>query len=227
MERHFHMQLDHLKMTLLKMTALAQQLFEQTLQAFIDNDEALAMQVIDNDSQVNQFEIDIDELTLKLLALGQPMAKDLRFIIGALKISNDVERIADQAVNIAERVLFFSQYPLKREIPIIFLEFNVIKEMLKKAIVSLVNMDIKTAIDVRQMDDEADLLTLQVLKNEIEYMKQDKPISDRKLLMEQSTQLIITSRCLERIGDLSTNIAEYVAFIVSGTNIKHNNMSEL
>ena len=112
MERqHFVQQLEALKMTLLNMAALTRRAFADATRAFTERDEELAQSVIDNDSEINDLELDIDDLALKMLALEQPMAKDLRFILSATKISNELERIADQAVNIAERTIILCQSP--------------------------------------------------------------------------------------------------------------------
>lgn len=228
MERlHFHEELEQLKLTVLNMAALTQQAFENAVKAYINRDVELAQKIIDGDQEVNKIELQVDHQSLRLLALEQPMARDLRMIIGNMKISNELERIADQAVNISERTIFLSQYSPLAEIPAMDSLIEISRQMLKKAVSSLRDMDTKTAKEVRNMDDQADECTVQVLKTLIEHMVADAPAIDkRRLKTRRSIQTIILSRCLERVGDLSTNIGEHVAFMVEGINIKHQKLRE-
>lgn len=228
MERlHFHEELEQLKLTVLNMAALTQQAFENAVKAYINRDVDLAQKIIDGDQEVNKIELQVDHQSLRLLALEQPMARDLRMIIGNMKISNELERIADQAVNISERTIFLSQYSPLDEIPAMDSLIEISRQMLKKAVSSLRDMDATTAKELRNMDDQADESTLQVLKSLIEHMVADaSAIDKRRLKTRRSIQTIILSRCLERVGDLSTNIGEHVAFMVEGINIKHQKFKE-
>jgi phosphate transport system protein len=222
MERHFIKELDDLKMTLLNMAALTRRAFEKATQAYLNRDETLAQTVIAGDREINNLELKIDQIVLKLLALEQPMARDLRFILGATKISKELERIADQAVNISERTLFLCQRPPLDHIPAMEQLIKVAGDMLDAAIASLVEDDTQKAIKLRQMDDIADKHTLEVLQTLIDNMVKSTPGAEKRILNTQrSVQTIIISRCLERVGDLATNIGEHVAFIVSAINIKH------
>jgi phosphate transport system protein len=228
MERlHFHQELENLKITVLNMAAQTREAFENAISAYVRRDSDLAQQVIDGDRHINQIEVDVDKRALRLLALEQPMARDLRMIIGNMKISNELERIADQAVNISERSLFLSQYPPLVDIEAMDQLMETSRTMLKQAISSLRDLDAQAARAVRKMDDQADEYTLQVLKSLIELMVADAPAIDkRRDKTRRSIQTIIISRCLERVGDLSTNIGEHVAFIVEGINIKHQKIQE-
>lgn len=229
MERlHFHQELGQLTVTILKMATLAQEAFENATRAFLDRNDELAQKTIDGDSQIDQLELEIDKRALKLLALEQPMAKDLRKILGIMKTSNDLERIADQAVNIAERTLFLCQHPPLDPIPALDQLIETSRGMLKMAIASLRDLDAETAKQIWKLDDQADAFTVQVLRELIELMAAgDAPvIENRRLKMRRSIQTIIISRCLERIGDLATNIGEHVAFIVEGISIKHQALKE-
>lgn len=228
MERpHFHQELEQLKMTVLKMAALAQEALENATRAYTHRDVDLAQKVIDGDQEINQIELEVDKRSLRLLALEQPMARDLRTIIGLMKISNELERIADQAVNVSERTVFLCQHPPLDEIVAMDRLIKTSRTMLKKAISSLRDMDAAAAKQVRRLDDQADEYTVQVLKHLIELMVADAPAVDkRRIKMRRSIQSIIISRCLERVGDLSTNIGEHVAFIVEGINIKHQKIKE-
>ncbi len=223
MERiHFHQELEKLRITVLNMAAQAQDAYEKATRAHQNRDTELAQGVIDGDRQINQIELEVDKLSLRLLALEQPMAKDLRMIIGNMKISNELERIADQAVNISERTIFLCQHPPLEKIPAMESLIETSRQMLKQAIHSLRDMDAGSARAIRKMDDEADEYTVQVLKSLIELIVADAPaIDSRRIKTRRSIQTIIISRCMERVADLSTNIGEQVAFIVEGVNIKH------
>ena len=222
MERHFFQELENLKMTILNMAALTQRALENATTAYLERDEQLAQQVIDGDKKINDLEIEVDHYTLKLVALEQPMARDLRTIMGTAKISNELERIADQAVNISERTQFLCKYPPLESIPEMEQLIDVSLAMVKKAVASMVNEDVETAYEIREMDDRADRYTLDVLQNLVEYMVKHTPATERRRLnTRRSIQTIIISRCLERVCDLSTNIGEHVAFIIEGVNIKH------
>ncbi len=215
MESRFHKELEELKMTILQMAALTERALEKAVHSLIVRDPELAKEVMQGDKEINALELEIDRLCLKLLALEQPMARDLRFIIGTMRIAVDLERIADQAVNIAERTIFLSGRPPLR--------FNVAMQqlgdtaldMLKSVISAFINESEEQAIDVCQMDDTADELNVKILKDLMDYMLHDTPA------IERSVQTIIAARCLERAADQATNIAESVIFIIKGVNIKH------
>ncbi len=222
MERHFIKKLDDLKMILLSMAALTRRAFEKATQAYLNRNDELAQTVIDGDREINNLELEVDQIVLKLLALEQPMARDLRFILGATKISKELERIADQAVNISERTLFLCQHPPLEHIPAMEGLIEIVASMLEAAITSLVEEDTQKAIRIRQMDDIADKHTLEVLQTLIDKMVKSTPATEKRILnTRRSVQTIIISRCLERVGDLATNIGEHVAFIVEAINIKH------
>lgn len=215
MKSHFIRQMEELRMTVLEMAALTEKAMQKALQAYRTRDEKLAEQVIAEDHAINQLEMKIDHLCLSLLALEQPVAKDLRFIIGALRMSIDLERIADQAVNIAQRAQFLAQRPPLEFIPELDALAETAMDMLRVAIDSFARQNITQAYDVCQMDDEADELNDKVLRRMIDLM-----VTESRSI-ERAVQTIITARCLERVADQTTNIAESVIFIVQGVNIKH------
>lgn len=222
MQRHFIKELEKLKMTVLKMAALARRALQNANRAYLNRDEALARQVVDGDREINDLEMEIDELSLTMLALEQPMAKDLRFILGCTKISNELERIADQGVNIAERTVFLCQNPPLEPIPAMERLIEVVDEMLDKAITAFAEQNTEKAFDISKMDDLADQYTLEVLQSLIAYMAKSTPLTEKRLLnTRRSILTIIISRCLERTGDMATNIAEQVEFIVKGNKIKY------
>jgi phosphate transport system protein len=215
MESRFHHELEQLKMTILQMAAMTERALEQAFEAFFARDVELANRVIEGDQAINLLEVDIDKLCLRLLALDQPMAGDLRFIVGCMRISVDLERIADQAVNIAERAVFLASRPPLPPNPALEQLAEVAMDMFKTVISAFVNDNVDQAHDVCQMDDNADELNAAILKNQINYILNEVPA------VERSVQTIIAARCIERAADQATNIAESVIFIVKGVNIKH------
>lgn len=213
--RQFHQELDKLKQNLLHMAALTERALDRAMNAFLERDSDLAQDVIEYDEEINLLEVEIDRLSLRLLALDQPMARDLRFIVGCMRICSDLERIADQAVNISERTLFLNQRsPLPHQHTIEGLG-KVSQEMLNKVLQAFVDQDVEKAREVCMMDDDADDLNVKNLRGMIDYMLNEVRA------VERAVHMIILSRCLERAADHATNIAESVIFIVDGVNIKH------
>ena len=220
--QHFVKELEDLKLTILNMAALSRQALQNANTAYLERNDTLAQEVIDGDRRINALELEIDQKALKLLALEQPMAKDLRTILGTIKISNELERIADQAVNIAERTLFLSQYPPLEPVASLERLMETTDQMIDLAVSAFVDENADQAIKIRQMDDMADQYTLEILQAMILYMVKSTPATEKRILnTRRSIQTIIISRCLERAADLATNIGEHVAFIVKGINIKH------
>lgn len=215
MESRFHQELEELKMTVLQMAAFSEKAMEKALRALFERDIALAEEVIGRDQELNLLEVQVDRFILKLLALAQPMARDLRFIVGCMRIAVDLERIGDQAVNIAERAQYLSGRPPLPSFPATRELADTTMDMLRVALLAFVNLNVDQAMDVCQMDDEADELNVQSLKDLMDYMVNDTPA------IQRAVQTIITARCLERVADHCTNIAESVFFIARGVNIKH------
>jgi phosphate transport system protein len=215
MESRFHQELEELKMTVLQMAAFSEKAMEKALQALFERNIALAEEVIQKDQDLNLLEVQVDRFILKLLALAQPMARDLRFIVGCMRIAVDLERIGDQAVNIAERAQYLSGRPPLPNFPALQELADTTMDMLRVALSAFVNLNVDQAMDVCQMDDEADELNVQILKDLMDYMVNDTPA------IQRAVQTIITARCLERVADHCTNIAESVFFVARGVNIKH------
>jgi phosphate transport system protein len=215
MENKFHADLEKLKMTILQMATLAEEALEKSLRALVERDNSMAEAVFSGDKEIDLLEVEVDHHSLRLLALDQPMARDLRFIIGCMRIAVDLERIGDQAVNIAQRAQFLnSRPPLPTNHAIEELAATAL-DMLRSVISSFVNQNTDLAMDVCKMDDVADELNYRVLKDLLDYMATETPA------VERAVQTIIVARCLERSADQTTNIAESVIFIVKGVNIKH------
>jgi phosphate transport system protein len=202
-------------MNILQMAALTERALEKSVQALLRRDIQTAQEVIDGDREINLLEVEIDRHCLRLLALDQPMARDLRFIVGSMRICTDLERIADQAVNVAQRAQFLSNRPPLPPNPYMERLSETAIDMYKTVIGAFINENSDQATEVCQMDDTADEYNVKVLKSQLDYMVREVPA------VERSVQTIIAARCLERIADGATNIAESVIFINKGVNIKH------
>ncbi len=215
MERHFDEELILLKQQLLLMADTGQSMICQAVDALVKRDADLPQSVFALEEKVNRMEIDIEEEVLRLLAVRQPAARDLRLLTAILKINNDLERIADQAVNIAEIANYLLQEaPLKPLIDIPHMAM-LTQRMIKNSIDAFVHHDAELAQRVCAQDDEIDRINDQVFRELLTYMMEDPRCITR------AVDLILVSRNLERIADHATNIGEEVVFIEEGKNIKH------
>ena len=213
--RRYSQELDDLKLEVLRMAALTESALTKALQALFERNSDLADEVVNGDQEIDLLEVEIDRRCLRLLALEQPMARDLRFIIGCMRVCVNLERTADQAVNIAERALYLNQRQQLPYQPLVEQLATIALEMLKKSISAFSNARVSEAAEVCAMDDAADELNEKILRHFIDYM-----VSEVRAV-ERAVYSIIVSRCLERCGDLATNVAEAVVFIVEGVDIKH------
>lgn len=215
MSHHLQREIEKLKKYILALSALVEESLHKAIKSLLERDEKLARQVIKGDEDIDQMEVDVEEECLKILALHQPVAIDLRFIVAILKINNDLERIGDLAVNIAKRAVFLST---KESVGIEF-DFprmvEIAKSMLKQSIDALVNMDTALANKVCASDDEIDSLNREM------YRQIQDAIRKYPERMECLVNLLTVSRHLERIADHATNIAEDVIYMVEGEIIRH------
>ena len=199
----------------MQMAGLAERAISNAIEALVKRDSSLAEKTIAQDEKINHLEIEIDELCLELLALHQPLAADLRFIASAMRINTELERIGDQAVNIAERAISLNQEPqLKPYIDIPEMA-EITQNMLRDVLNAFVNRDALLARSVCERDDRVDGLNNQVFRELLTYMMADSKTITR------AVHLLIVSRCLERIADHATNIAEGVIFMAQAKVIKH------
>jgi len=212
---HFQEELDSLKARLLEMGGLAEDRVRSAIQALVRRDLALVAEVLDGDAPINQFHIEIDSRCVKLLALHQPMAVDLRMILSAVKINTDLERVGDLAINIAEAAARYLAHPPVKELIDIPRMADIAHGMLRDALDAFVRRDTVLAQQVLDADDALDALKTQVFRELLTYMLQDPHT------IEPSLDLILISRHLERIGDHATNIAEDVIFWVRGADVRH------
>ncbi len=215
MKRHFEQEIEKLNTSLIKMGSASENAVGKSTTALHENSTELAQKVIDSDEAINSFEIEIDNAIIDLLALQQPVAVDLRFILAAQKINNDLERIGDHAVNIAESVIALSRLQQKEllfELPHMA---AVAKSMLRKALDGFIHQDATLGKGVLQEDDTIDDLNRKMVEKVVGHMKLHPDA------IEVGLELIRVSRNLERIADLATNIAEEVIFIAQATVVKH------
>jgi phosphate transport system protein len=212
---HFHEQLATLKERLLVMGGLAEERVRLSVQALVDGDPRLVEQVLTGDGPINELHIEIDDRCLKLLALHQPMAADLRAIVAGVKINTDLERVGDLAVNIAEAARRYATHPPVKKLIDIPRMASTAQQMLRDALDAFVRRDMQLAQQVLNEDDTLDALKTQVFRELLDYMLQDSTT------VEPALDLILISRHLERIGDHATNVGEDVIFMVSGRDVRH------
>jgi len=215
MQRHFHEELEALKQTLLAMGGLVEDQIRRVMRALLERDDALADEVIERDRQVNTYDVEVDEQCVELLALNQPAAGDLRFITTAMKIVTDLERIGDQAVNIAQRVIELNREPqLKPYIDLPRMAERA-QAMVKESLDAFVARDTVLARRVCAEDSEVDALKEQIFRELLTFMMEDARTIPRAI------RLILISRFMERVADHATNIAEMVIYLVEGKMVRH------
>ena len=216
MQRHLDDKLSGLKTDILKMGSMVEESIFKSVEAVKSLDSELANRVIQNDKFIDELELDIEEKSIDLLALQQPMAVDLRFITMAMKITTDLERMADLAVNIAQRVLDLVGKPILKPLIDIPKLTAIARLMTKEAISAFINGDISLAGKIILMDSEANNLRDNI-QNELinEYMAKDPSTATR------AVPLLLVARHLERICDHATNIAEHVIYMYSAKVVKH------
>lgn len=215
MPKHLQRDLEYLKKELLAIASLVEEATNKAILALTERRSELAEEVIREDDLIDEKEVQVEEECLKVLALHQPVAADLRFIITALKVNNDLERMGDLAVNIAERAAYLSTHePLGA-----VLDFprmaEAVQTMLRNSLDSLTNKDTKLARNVLKMDDEIDAANKQMYVTLQDWMHKNPDG------IERAVHLLSASRHLERIADLATNIAEDVVYMAEGELIRH------
>ena len=213
--RHFEDELERLKQCLVAMAGLAEEQVARALRSLTERDPDLAEEVIRRDHEIDDLELSVDNQAIQLLALQQPMARDLRFITMAMKIGNDLERVGDHAVNIAHNVSEIIEAPRLSLLPELEEMASLAADMLNDALDAFVRSDNKLAREIGLRDDRVDELDDNVFRIVLTHMMEDS----RKI--GGGMDLILISRNLERIADLATNIAEDVVFMVEGQSIKH------
>ncbi|HUI08317.1 MAG TPA: phosphate signaling complex protein PhoU [Verrucomicrobiae bacterium] len=219
MERHFDQELAGLKEALLRMAGLAERSVAQSLKALVQRDHELSKAVDEDDEQIDKLEIEIDDRCIKLLALRQPIATDLRFITMAMKISSELERIGDQAVNIAHRAEELNREPLLKPLVDIPRMAEHAQGMIHDSLDAFVYAKPDLARQVIARDEKVDLLNRQLHRELTSFMIEDPHTITRCL------NLMSIAHNLERIGDHATNIAEDIVYLYEGRDIRHQNES--
>ncbi len=219
--RQFEQELEKLKEKLLYMGGLVEEMIRDSIRSLRKRDSNRAEEVLVKDLTVNRLEVEIDETAIQILALRQPAARDLRFLTTALKISTDIERIGDEAVNIAERAIELNREPQLKPYIDIPRMAELAEKMLKNALDAFVNHQTQLALDVCRQDDEIDDLNRQILRELLTYMIEDPGCVTR------AAKIIFISKYLERIADHATNIAEMVVYMVEGKIIRHMDIQEI
>lgn len=214
-QRHLHQDLERLQSRLVGMAGIAEEMVRLSVEALQERDAAKAARVIDRDEAVDAAEMEIDDMAIGLLALQQPMARDLRFITMAMKISNDLERVGDHAVNIAQTVAYVIEGPVFPPLPELDEMSRVATGMLADALDAFVRLDSDAARAIGDRDDRVDELRDNIFRVLLTHMMEEP----RRISC--GMDLFLVSRNLERIADLATNISEDIVYLVEGQSIKH------
>lgn len=215
MERRMDELLDGLKRQLLRMSALAESMIGSALRLLVERNEAFAQTIQKQEHEVNLLQVEIDETCLNIIALHQPTAGDLRFILGAAKTNSDLERLADQAVNVCQKGMHLLQQPPGGTLEIIPRMGTLAAQMVKDALHAYVTRNPERAREVLTRDDELDEMKRVVTASLVQVMRSDSSQVERCL------DLVLIARNLERIGDHATNIAENAIFVVEGRDVRH------
>lgn len=220
MSKHLHRELEKIKKKILSLGTMAEERVRMAVEAVESRDADIARKIIESDWEIDGMEVEIEEECLKILALYQPVAVDLRFLVATIKINNDLERIGDESVNIADRVTIMAKRP-----PMQF-AFNYApmaertQAMLKMSLDALVNLDVELAFKVITMDDEVDDIQTQA------YDRIKETIKEHPDRVGYLINLLQISRHLERVADHSTNIAEEVIYLIDGEIVRHGKLDD-
>lgn len=214
-DKRYAEELKKLREEILYMGGLVEDQIQKSVKSLVDRDSELAQVIIERDHEVNRLDVEIDERCIKLLALHQPAARDLRFITTGLKITTDLERIGDMAVNICERALELNQEPQLKPYIDIPRMARISQRMIRESLDAFVREDTELALKVCKDDNEVDQLNAQIFRETLTFMIENAQTISR------ATKISSLSKYLERIADHATNIAEMVIFMVKGKSIRH------
>ena len=213
--RHFDREIEHLKELLLRMGAMVEDAINDSIRALLERDTAIAQRVIDADNQIDEMELEIDQHTIELIAMMQPAAVDLRFVAAAMKITPELERIADLAVDVCERAIELNREPLLKPLIDIPRLARISQDMVRQSLDAFVRRDAVLARQVIARDDEVDLLTEQSFRELLTYMLEDSRNISRAI------RLTFIGKYFERMADGATNICEMIVYLAEGKVIKH------
>ena len=215
MERHFDQETTKLNEKLIRMASIVEEMIRIAVKSLIDRNGSVIETINPKEKEINKLQIEIDDDVVTLIARMQPVATDLRFLIAASKINGDLERIADQVINIGQNNVILLKYPLLKPLVDIPIMADIVQQMVRESLDAYIHKDIAQAQKVLNSDDKVDALKDQIFRELLTYM-----ISDPKAI-QPALCLILIARNLERIGDHSTNIAEEVIYIVEGKDVRH------
>jgi phosphate transport system protein len=215
MSKHLERDLERLKKEILEVSSLVEEAIDTAIKALMDRRPEIARNVVDGDSVIDAKEVEVEEHCLKILALHQPVAVDLRFIVAVMKVNNDLERMGDLAANIAERAVYLSTHDAIRLPSGLSKMAETVRTMVRGSLDALVGMDTTLARDVLARDDEVDAANREMFDT-LQQLMHDDPAT-----IERAVQALSSSRNLERIADHATNIAEDVIFMIEGEVIRH------
>ncbi len=214
-DKKYEEELKKLRDDILSMGGLVEDQIQKAVSSLVDRDSKLAEVIIERDKEVNTLDVEIDDLCIRLLALHQPTARDLRFITTALKITTDLERVGDMAVNICERALELNQEPQLKPYIDIPRMAQIAQRMIRESLDAFVREDTDLALKVCKDDEQVDNLNSQIFRETISFMIEGPHTINRAM------KIGFISKYLERIADHATNIAEMVVFMVKGKSIRH------
>ncbi|MDQ7006315.1 MAG: phosphate signaling complex protein PhoU [Acidobacteriota bacterium] len=220
MERKFELELEELAATIQRMGGLVEQAIERSVEALVRRDDDLARQVITEDLRIDALELEADKLAMQILARYQLAGRDLRFVTTAMKILPELERMADQAVNTAERAIELGAEPPVKPLIDLPKMAHRAREMVRGSLDAFVRRDAEQAREVIALDDELDHRTEAIFRELVSYMMEDPATITR------SIRLTFVAKYFERIGDQATNVAEQVIYMVEGTVVRHPRLSK-
>jgi phosphate transport system protein len=218
--RHFDREIQHLKELLLRMGAMVEDSINESIRALLERDTEAAQRVIELDREIDRMELEIDQHTIELIAMMQPAAVDLRFVAAAMKITPELERVADLAVDVCERSIELNREPPLKPLIDIPRLARIAQEMVRQSLDAFVRQDAALARQVIARDDEADLLTEQSFRELLTYMLEDSRNISRAI------RLTFIGKYFERMADGATNICEMVVYLAEGKVIKHQHSHE-
>ncbi len=220
MERHFDKSLDHLNRKIIEMGTVAETMIGRAVQALAERCMDMTDEVFALENRINHMQIELDEEALRLLATQQPVAADLRFLVAAMKINGELERIGDQAVNVCESTRILLQQPPLKPLVILPMMTETAQKMVRESLNAFVTRDTALAKTVIGEDDRVDNFKDQIFRELLTYMMSEPSTIPRAM------SLVLISRNLERIGDQATNIAEEVIYMVEGKDVRHPDKTE-
>lgn len=215
MARHFHELLAELKSRLVQMSALAETMIADAVRVLVNRDGNGAAEIRRMEDEVNRMQVEIDETCFTLIALHQPAATDLRFILGAIKTNSDLERLADEAINVLNKAERLLREPPLTTLDIVPRMAAIARDMMKDSLDAFIALDTAKAREVLRRDDEVDQLKVEVTKKLLEFVAADPTT------MKRAMALILAARNIERIADHATNIAENAIFVGEGRDVRH------